>query len=167
LPPFNAAYLVRELGGDLKEEDLVALGEHRCYARLSIGGARPPAFSVELDPPPETDDKLARILAGRSAARYGRDPDKVAAARKEALERLAAAEASSHPPSTAGGASAEQPPAAHGGGRRRRARSPRPTGDQTPAADLQTPLFAADDVPDARAEDAEPGGQPSDGEPAA
>ena len=42
-----------------------------------------------------------------------------------------------------------------------------PTGDQTPAADLQTPLFAADDVPDARAEDAEPGGQPSDGEPAA
>src|SRR5205085_7566793 len=36
----DARYLVRELGTEIDEEDLVALGEHRCYARLSADGER-------------------------------------------------------------------------------------------------------------------------------
>ena len=41
----DARYLVRELGGEIDEHDLIELGEHQCYARLSAGGERLPTFS--------------------------------------------------------------------------------------------------------------------------
>ena len=47
----DAEYLVRELGPDVDEADLVSLGEHRCYARVSHAGERLPVFSVRLDAP--------------------------------------------------------------------------------------------------------------------
>jgi hypothetical protein len=69
----DARYLVHELGEGVDEQDLVALGEHRCYARLSAAGARLPAFSVQLDPPPPVQPGLRDRLAAESAAKYGRD----------------------------------------------------------------------------------------------
>ncbi|HVC33234.1 MAG TPA: hypothetical protein VNL16_06970, partial [Chloroflexota bacterium] len=75
----DARYLVPELGPEIDEEDLVALGEHRCYVRLSVRGERLRTFSVHLDPPPESDPALAAALATASATRYGR--------RREDVER--------------------------------------------------------------------------------
>jgi hypothetical protein len=63
---------VRELGEEVDEQDLVALGEHQCYARISAGGERLPTFSLRLDPPPASDPDLADRLAAASVARYGR-----------------------------------------------------------------------------------------------
>lgn len=67
----DARYLIPELGSELDEEDLVALGEHRCYVRLSARGERLRTFSVHLDPPPATDPTVALALALASATRYG------------------------------------------------------------------------------------------------
>src|SRR5439155_18470958 len=69
----DARYLVRELGAEVDEQDLVALGEHQCYARLSAAGERLPVFSVRLDPPPASDPTVGAQLAAASAARHGRD----------------------------------------------------------------------------------------------
>ncbi|WP_152413046.1 type IV secretory system conjugative DNA transfer family protein, partial [Nitrolancea hollandica] len=69
----DARYLVPELGGEVDEPDLIALGEHQCYVKLSASGERLPTFSVRLDPPPATDPAVAARLAAVSAARYGRD----------------------------------------------------------------------------------------------
>ncbi len=77
----DARYLVPELGGDLEVDDLVSLGEHRCYARLSARGERLPAFSLALDPPPATDPGLADRLAAASAHEYGRPRELVEAVR--------------------------------------------------------------------------------------
>lgn len=68
----DATYLVPELGGALDDQDLVELGEHQCYVRLSVGGERLPTFSVMLDPPLESDPALRTALAHASAERYGR-----------------------------------------------------------------------------------------------
>lgn len=69
----DARYLVPELGDELDEQDLVELGEHQCYVRISAGGERLPVFSVRLDPPPADDPVLREKLAVASARRYGRD----------------------------------------------------------------------------------------------
>ena len=69
----DARYLVRELGSEVDEHDLVELGEHQCYAKLSAGGERLPTFSVSLDPPPRGDVNVRDDLAEASVARYGRD----------------------------------------------------------------------------------------------
>jgi hypothetical protein len=84
----DAEYLVRELGGEVDEQDLVALGEHQCYVKLSLGGERTPTFSVRLDPPPQSDPDLCARLAGASAVRYGRDRAAVERDLKTALARL-------------------------------------------------------------------------------
>lgn len=84
----DARYLVHELGEGVDEEDLVALGEHRCYARLSAGGERLPTFSIRLDPPPPTDPTLADALASASALRYGRPRHLVEDALRAAIERI-------------------------------------------------------------------------------
>jgi len=84
----DARYLAPELGGHLDEQDLVELDDYHCYARLSRGGARLPAFSVQLDPPPEADVALADRLAAASAARYGRDRVAVAADIHSAIVRV-------------------------------------------------------------------------------
>jgi hypothetical protein len=69
----DARYLVPELGSALDEQDLVELGEHQCYVRLSSGGERLPTFTVSLDPPTDSDRAQRDRLAAASAARYGRD----------------------------------------------------------------------------------------------
>jgi hypothetical protein len=84
----DARYLVRELGGEVDEQDLVALGEHQCYARLSAGGERLPVFSVRLDPPPPSDPLLRDQLAAASATRYGRAWPAVEADIRSAVARV-------------------------------------------------------------------------------
>jgi hypothetical protein len=86
----DATDLVPELGGELEVADLVSLGEHQCYARMSVGGERLPVFSVQLDPPPASDAALAAQLAAASAGRYGRPRAQVEAVRQAALARVAA-----------------------------------------------------------------------------
>jgi hypothetical protein len=84
----DARYLVRELGGAVDEEDLVSLGEHRCYARVSERGGRLPVVSLRLDPPPAPEPGLAAALAARSAARHARPVgavDQEMAARLDAI----------------------------------------------------------------------------------
>ena len=84
----DARYLVHELGEDVDEQDLVALGEHQCYARLSAGGERLPTFSVRLDPPPASDPAVADQIAAASAALFGRHEAAVEADLRAALARI-------------------------------------------------------------------------------
>jgi hypothetical protein len=84
----DATYLVPELGGAIDEQDLVELGEHQCYARLTSAGRRLPTFSVQLDPPLEGDAQLGGALACASADRYGRDAALVEADRRSAAARV-------------------------------------------------------------------------------
>jgi hypothetical protein len=84
----DAEYLVPELGGAVDVQDLVELGEHQCYARLSSGGRRLPTFSVSLDPPLSGDGQLGGTIARASAERYGRDARVVEADRRSALARV-------------------------------------------------------------------------------
>src|SRR6266545_2782882 len=81
----DALYLVPELGGAMDVQDLVELGEHQCYARISSGGERLPTFSVSLDPPQATDAALRASLAAASAERYGRPATEVEAAINRSL----------------------------------------------------------------------------------
>jgi len=69
----DARYLVPELGDEIDVQDLVALGEHQCYVKLSLAGERLPTFSVRLDPPPQSDPELGKKLALTSAVIYGRE----------------------------------------------------------------------------------------------
>jgi hypothetical protein len=89
----DAEYLVAELGGALEEQDLVELGEHQCYVRLSSRGERLPTFSVQLDPPLQPDTNLRTSLARSSAERFGRDAQLVTAERRAALARVTQARA--------------------------------------------------------------------------
>jgi hypothetical protein len=61
-----------------------------CYARLSSRGARLPAFSVQLLPPPAGDPALADALAADAAARWGRPRALVEAWYADARARIAA-----------------------------------------------------------------------------
>ena len=86
----DARYLVRELGGEIDEHDLIELGEHQCYARLSAGGERLPTFSVALDRPPKSDPEVRDALAELSVARYGREARAVENDLRSALARIEA-----------------------------------------------------------------------------
>ncbi|MCC6178359.1 MAG: TraM recognition domain-containing protein [Chloroflexi bacterium] len=91
----DARYLVRELGGEIDEHDLLELGEHQCYAKLSAGGERLPSFSVSLDPPPAGDAAIREALIESSAARYGREASAVEGDLLSALARIEAGRAAS------------------------------------------------------------------------
>jgi hypothetical protein len=84
----DARVLAPELGAPIEPADLVELGDHQCYPRLSRHGERLPAFHLRLDPPPEGDPSVAEVLAACSAMQYGRDAATVAADRAALLERL-------------------------------------------------------------------------------
>src|SRR5579864_3516571 len=96
----DAEYLVPELGGAIDEQDLVELGEHQCYVRLSSGGRRLPTFFVSLDPPLAADAARAIRLARGSSLRVGREVELVHADRRSALARIQAAH-DKHVPSLA------------------------------------------------------------------
>src|SRR5262249_39085251 len=83
----DARYLLPELGPELDAEDLVGLGEHRCYVRLSARGERLRTFSLHLDPPPPNDPAVASALATASAFRYGRRREDVEGDLLSALAR--------------------------------------------------------------------------------
>ena len=89
----DAEYLVPELGGALDEQDLVELGEHQCYVRLTSAGSRLPSFWVQLDPPLRSDIERAAALAQSSAERFGRDANLVVAERRAAADRVQSARA--------------------------------------------------------------------------
>jgi hypothetical protein len=89
----DAEYLAQELGGGLDPQDVLELGDYHCYARLSVGGERLPAFSVQLDPPPTSDPAVAATLAEQSAERYGRDREDVEQDLRDALARIELARA--------------------------------------------------------------------------
>ena len=86
----DAVYLAEELGGGLDAQDLLELGYFQCYARLTDvrSGERLPSFSVQLDPPPESNEHLATRLARLSAERYGRDALDVELDLQSALDRI-------------------------------------------------------------------------------
>src|SRR6185503_9444492 len=86
----DAEYLVPELGGALDVQDLIELGEHQCYARLSAGGERLPTFSLALDRPPKSDPEVRDTLAELSATRYGREARAVENDLRSALARIEA-----------------------------------------------------------------------------
>lgn len=124
----DAQYLVKELGDGVDEQDLVGLGEHQCYARLSAGGERLAVFSVRLDPPPLSDVALADRLAAASAALYGRDAGAVERDLRSALARIEfshrALVAAGHPGQGGAGVARDAPNATDGGAHQaRRARN--------------------------------------------
>ncbi|HEY0582946.1 MAG TPA: hypothetical protein VGE94_12240, partial [Chloroflexota bacterium] len=84
----DAEYLVPELGGAVDAQDLMELGEHQCYARISSDRRRLPTFSVQLDPPLAADRQFGAWLARQSAERYGRLADDVDADRQSAAARV-------------------------------------------------------------------------------
>jgi hypothetical protein len=86
----DARYIADELGGGLDAQVLLELGHYQTYARITDvrNGERLPTFSVQLDPPPESDTGLATRLARLSAERYGRDPLDVELDLQSALERI-------------------------------------------------------------------------------
>src|SRR5439155_21953096 len=85
----DAKVLAPELGAPLEPADLVELGDHQCYARLSHRGERLPSFWLRLDPPAAGDLVVRDLLAATSAAVCGRDVARVAADREALLERIA------------------------------------------------------------------------------
>ncbi len=82
----DARRLAPELGGDLEVEDLTGLDDFACYARWWDGAARPAAFSFRVDPPAAVAAERVRAVAGRSALRFGRPRETVAAEVALALE---------------------------------------------------------------------------------
>ncbi len=84
----DARYLVPELGEGLREADLGELSSYHCYARLTLGGRRQPAFSVELDPPPVPDPERTRALASESYGFYGRTREAVENDLRSAYARI-------------------------------------------------------------------------------
>jgi hypothetical protein len=84
----DAHDLVQKMGKDVDVEDLVALGEHRCYARFLAREERLPTFSVRLDPPAASDQFLVAELASESAPRYGCDRGIVEEDLRAAIERI-------------------------------------------------------------------------------
>jgi hypothetical protein len=88
----DAALLAPELGAPVQAADLVELGDHQCYARLSDRGERLPTFHLQLDAPPDGDTAVAETLAACSAATYGREYAIVAADRAALLQQIDARE---------------------------------------------------------------------------
>src|SRR5229473_423027 len=74
----DARALALELGAPIEPADLVELGDYQCYARLSSGGERLPAFHLRLDSPPVADTVVRDLVAAASGTRYGRDAAVVA-----------------------------------------------------------------------------------------
>lgn len=74
----DAQRLIPELGSGLEVEDLVSLDDFSAYARWWDGFARPPAFTLSVDPPPVHAPDRAAAIAQRSANRYGRPREVVA-----------------------------------------------------------------------------------------
>jgi hypothetical protein len=62
------ARLLHELDG-IAEDDITNLDDFQCYVKLSLGGRRLPVFSLNLDAPPRSDEKVATSVRLRSQQR--------------------------------------------------------------------------------------------------
>lgn len=93
----DARSLARELGGEVDEADLLNLRDYQCYVRLSVNGERLPPFSVDLDAPPTSDERLAENLVSQSANQYGRHCTAVVRDLQAALARIALVQRLSDP----------------------------------------------------------------------
>ena len=82
----DARRLAPELGGSLEVEDLTGLDDFECYARWWDGRTRPRAFSFRIDPPERGRAGVRAQVAERSAERFGRAREDVAAEVARALE---------------------------------------------------------------------------------
>jgi hypothetical protein len=123
----DAEYLVPELGGAIDAQDLVELGEHQCYVRLSSSGRRLPTFSVRLDPPLAAEPDAATVLARASAEHYGREAALVDADRRSAVARvLEARAAAARPPAPAELTPLPQAPRSNRNQHRPRKKKPQP-----------------------------------------
>jgi len=143
----DAALLAPELGAPLQAADLVELGDHQCYARLTYEGERLPAFHIRLNAPPDGDIAIHETLAACSAVTYGREFAAVAEDRATLLESIEAADDQSAsgeqtgrskvdpengrlPPASAG---MVHGPTATGNGARTERRPGKPTGQAKPS----------------------------------
>ena len=163
----DAALLAPELGAPLQAADLVELGDHQCYARLTYEGERLPAFHIRLKAPPDGDIAIHETLAACSAVTYGREFAAVAEDRAALLQSIEAADDQSAGGEPTGRSKVDPengrlPPASAGmvhgttatGNRARTERRPgKPTdkGDGTQAAldlNLGEPQVAASPSPD-------------------
>lgn len=68
----DARRMADEIGDGIGFEDILAQENYACYARLSQEGARLPAFSARLLPPPASDPAQVAWLQERCAQVYGR-----------------------------------------------------------------------------------------------
>jgi hypothetical protein len=59
------ARVLHELDG-IAEDDISNLDDFQCYVKLSLGCHRLPVFSLNLDAPPWTDEKVAQLICLRS-----------------------------------------------------------------------------------------------------
>ncbi len=152
----DATYLVPELGSEIDVQDLVALGEHRCYARLSAGRERLPLFSIHLDPPPVPDASLIEQLSATSAQRYGRPRTDVEAGIAAAFSRIAESHQSQVEQARADARTVIEtgkPGGTSHDGQERRSHRNHHRGGKAPRADAEQPRL--DDGPDEAASDEE------------
>jgi hypothetical protein len=103
----DAALVAAELGAPIEPADLVELGDHQCYARLSHRGERLRSFHLRLDPPPSGDAAIQHLLRAQSAARYGRAFAAVAADRAALVEAIDAHDSSDQDASGTGRANVD------------------------------------------------------------
>src|SRR5260370_24974427 len=65
------AQLLHMLSG-IEIEEVTNLDDFQCYVKLSLHGHRLPVFSLNLEPPPGTDEEVAQLIRLRSRERHGR-----------------------------------------------------------------------------------------------
>jgi hypothetical protein len=82
------ARMLHELDG-IEEDDITNLDDFTCYAKVSLGGRRLPAFSLHLDRPATGDLGLAQRIRMQSQQRYARPCGVVDAMIAQALQRSA------------------------------------------------------------------------------
>src|SRR5438034_10579825 len=73
--PEDAHALARHVGPVLGEHDLARLGGYQAVARLVVGGADQPAFTLQTRPAPPAIPGRARLVRRRSAERFGAEAD--------------------------------------------------------------------------------------------
>ena len=139
----DARRLTPELGGPIEVEDLVSLPDFTCYARWWDGRTRPPAFSLRVDPPIPVAPGQVRLIAERSAERFGRPLLEVS--------------------SEVDGAISERVPAAGAGRQRRSVEELREAREQEFAAESEVRPTASQELPEAPAGDTAWTGGPASG----
>lgn len=80
----DAEFLAKQFKPVFSEQDLINIDNFNCYAKLLIGGATTPAFSMKVKRPEKGSDEVAQTIKEISRAKYGRPREEV---EKEIEER--------------------------------------------------------------------------------